>query len=74
MIVFGEVSSTTFESFSRDKGICKECGEKCTQNEFHADHIIPHSKGGETKLSNGQLLCPTCNLKKSSSLEKFIPK
>ena len=35
--------------------------------DFHADHIEPHSKGGETRLSNGQVLCESCNKKKSAN-------
>lgn len=53
--------------FVRDGGICCSCGKSCEQGAFHADHIMPHSKGGKTSLANGQLLCVACNLKKSSS-------
>lgn len=53
--------------YHRDGGVCKICKTKCTDDSYHADHIVPHSKGGETKLSNSQLLCPTCNLKKGGS-------
>ena len=34
---------------------------------WHPDHIQPHSKNGETEVTNGQALCPHCNLKKESS-------
>jgi hypothetical protein len=34
---------------------------------FHADHIKPHSRGGETKWQNGQALCIQCNLSKSDN-------
>jgi len=54
--------------FLRDKGICSNCGEKCDQDNFHVDHIIPHSRGGPTSISNAQLLCPNCNWKKGSEL------
>lgn len=50
--------------YIRDKGKCKLCGSKCRENAFHADHKKPYSKGGRTTISNGQLLCPSCNLKK----------
>ncbi|HUI05741.1 MAG TPA: DUF262 domain-containing protein [Verrucomicrobiae bacterium] len=50
--------------FIRDRGNCQSCGKKCQESDFHVDHIKAHSKGGETKLSNARLLCPTCNLKK----------
>ncbi|MDH5521559.1 MAG: HNH endonuclease [Acidimicrobiia bacterium] len=31
---------------------------------MQADHITPHSRGGPTKLSNGQILCDPHNKKK----------
>lgn len=34
--------------------------------ELEMDHIIPWSKGGKTELSNAQLLCKPCNIKKSN--------
>jgi hypothetical protein len=48
----------------RDNGKCQICS--CTVNfkDMHADHIIPHSKGGRTTIENGQTLCSSCNLKK----------
>ncbi len=42
-----------------------DCVGDCTWDNFHADHIVPYSAGGKTTLNNGQLLCPSCNLKKS---------
>lgn len=33
---------------------------------WHADHVFPHSKGGETDVINGTALCPKCNLKKGN--------
>ena len=45
-----------------------DCGRDCTWDNWHADHIIPHSKGGKTTVENGQLLCPSCNGKKSDNM------
>lgn len=42
------------------------CGKKISFLEMHADHIIPHAKGGVTSLENAQCLCRDCNLKKGS--------
>ena len=47
--------------------ICNLCGKKLKGN-FHADHIIPYSKGGKTILKNAQALCAECNLKKGNKL------
>jgi hypothetical protein len=61
--------------YRRDKGQCQECiRENKPENEtyvswsnYQADHIIPHSKGGQTVLVNGELLCSYHNLKKSNN-------
>ncbi len=59
--------------FRKSNGKCvnpsanPDCPEECTWDNFHADHIVPYSAGGKTIVSNGQLLCPSCNLKKSDS-------
>ena len=41
-------------------------GDKLSWGEWHADHIVPHSKGGKTTVANGQAACPACNLVKSN--------
>lgn len=46
-------------------GACQSCGSRL-QTDFHADHILAFSKGGQTITENGQALCPACNLKKGS--------
>lgn len=54
--------------FRRDKGICQICGSKCEWNAWHADHIVPWNHGGKTIVSNGQVLCPSCNASKSDNI------
>lgn len=49
----------------RDKGRCVYCG---SDKELQLDHIIPFSKGGATTFENLQLLCRTCNNKKSNNI------
>ena len=52
----------------RDNCICKMCGASPAKNPevvLHVDHIIPWSKGGETKIYNLQTLCSVCNIGKS---------
>lgn len=55
--------------FRKDHGHCQvklACdGVKLTWGEWHADHIVPYSKGGKTIVANGQAACPACNLLKS---------
>ena len=54
--------------FLQSGGNCQRCGVAIQLSTFHADHIVPWSKGGPTTLSNAQALCPTCNLAKSSTM------
>jgi superfamily II DNA or RNA helicase len=48
-------------------GKCGICGDYLTRN-FHADHIWPFSRGGQTTTNNGQALCPRCNLSKGNKV------
>lgn len=52
--------------YKKQNGLCAICGKPFDIKEMHADHIKPWSKGGKTTLENGQMLCTTCNLKKSN--------
>lgn len=46
---------------------CESCEVSVSSlAEMHADHIVPHSKGGLTIIENGQCLCIPCNLKKGN--------
>ena len=53
----------------RDNGTCQEqgCGKSIAFNEMEADHIIPHSRGGQTIVGNGQSLCRPCNASKGAT-------
>lgn len=42
------------------------CTITLTWNDFTVDHIKPHSKGGQTDLSNAQLMCRTHNSAKGA--------
>lgn len=54
--------------------MCQECiKEKKSEDEsrvpwteYDADHVIPHSKGGQTDIENAQLLCRYHNQKKGN--------
>ena len=51
--------------------ICKEIIPSV--GDCHFDHIFPYSKGGKSILSNCQILCVDCNLKKNDKdLNDFV--
>ncbi len=48
-------------------GRCQSCGAELKPG-WHGDHETPYSRGGKTDVTNGQALCPICNVKKGSKL------
>ena len=62
--------------YRRDKGLCQEClrekkPEKEAQvswSDYQADHVFPHSKGGQTIIENGELLCSYHNQSKGAKI------
>ena len=64
-----------YEMWIRQGGICTVTGEEIPEEQinddslWHADHIVPFSKGGKTTVMNGQLISREANLKKSNKLE-----
>jgi 5-methylcytosine-specific restriction endonuclease McrA len=63
--IFTANQKTRKAIFNRDGKICKKC--KAVKN-LTLDHIIPVSKGGKNSLENLQVLCKSCNSKKSNKL------
>lgn len=66
-----EIKDKIYEKYNF-KGMyyCKACGFKSPLKAlFQIDHIKPLSKGGLTEVANLQLLCRTCNKKKSDKYE-----
>jgi hypothetical protein len=57
--------STKDKVWNRDGGKCIECG---SNENLEFDHIIPFSKGGANTYRNIQLLCQSCNRKKSDKI------
>lgn len=51
--------------FSLQRGRCANCKEVLGVK-FHRDHKVPLIMGGSNDISNIELLCQTCNLKKSA--------
>jgi len=60
--------------FSRDRN-CPVCGISFEETKRTIDHIIPLKQGGRHAISNIQILCGPCNIRKtprSRKIEKFI--
>lgn len=58
--------------FFRDRGHCCNCNKDITgvisiSEKKHFDHIVPLKLGGINDVSNIQLLCERCNLKKGAT-------
>jgi hypothetical protein len=51
---------------SEDEPKCAICGKAVTWEDYTADHIKPHSKGGKTVISNAALTHRSCNSKKGN--------
>lgn len=60
--------------YRRDKGMCQEClrqgktekESSVSWSNYQADHVLPHSRGGETVITNGELLCTYHNQAKGN--------
>ena len=53
--------------YRKSNCVCQECNKKVEYEDYHADHVIPHSRGGKTTIENGQVLCNKCNLSKGAN-------
>lgn len=52
--------------YEQQKHKCKICGNEFEIDEMEADHITPWSEGGHTTIDNCQMLCKSCNRRKSN--------
>ena len=52
-------------AYSKQNGVCPICKKHFEFDEMEGDHIIPWSKGGQTVPDNCQMLCKSCNSKKT---------
>lgn len=53
-----------------DRMICSWCGR--TDGAFHIDHLIPLKKGGADAITNLQVLCKECNLRKGAGFDPNV--
>lgn len=68
--------------YRNGKGLCQAClregkPEKEARvgwSNYQADHVLPHSKGGQTILENGELLCSYHNQSKGAKAQQVILK
>ena len=69
--------SQRIQIYRKGKGLCQECVAECkpekecqvSWSQYQADHVVPHSKGGETEVYNGQVLCTFHNQSKGAKLQ-----
>lgn len=54
---------TRFNVFLRDRFCCQYCGSK---SDLTFDHLVPRSRGGQTRWDNVLTACAPCNLAKGS--------
>lgn len=59
-------SEARIKVWLRDRGKCKRCGR---EEDLEFDHIIPVAKGGSNTENNIELLCKSCNRKKSDRIQ-----
>jgi len=58
--------------WEKQKGKCAICKKKLDPTCYHVDHKKPVALGGKTILSNLQLLCPACHMKKTAEDRRKI--
>lgn len=61
------VAFTRTNVFLRDRFKCQYCGNDDAALTF--DHVVPRSKGGETRWNNIVAACDACNLKKGARID-----
>ena len=62
-----KAANTKWRKANRDKGFCHICGRAVFHENWHLDHIIPLSRGGEHSYRNVAVSHPVCNIRKAAS-------
>lgn len=66
-----------FDHYPQRYQNCKCCGKRLDRQvprEMTIDHIIPQKYGGSNNIMNLQVLCQTCNSKKSADINLMTAK
>jgi 5-methylcytosine-specific restriction endonuclease McrA len=58
--------------WERDEGVCGICGTAADLSDWHLDHVVPLSKGGEHSYANTQVSHPVCNLRKHAKVDLVL--
>lgn len=58
--------------WERDEGVCGICGEAADPSDWHLDHTVPLSRGGEHSYANVQVSHPLCNRRKKDKLPEEL--
>ena len=59
--------------YKEKNGVCEYCGKSLSKDEFHLEHKIPISRGGNNEYDNLTISCASCNLKKGSkTMSEFL--
>lgn len=72
----GSIKTSTIEQIINENilkyGVitCEKCKKQCFDN-YHIDHIVPVSKGGNNSYNNLQILCAKCNLEKHTEIKDY---
>jgi len=56
-------------AWSRCGGACESCGAPLADGNTHFDHVLPHALSCESSLANCQVLCKTCHVAKTATLD-----
>jgi 5-methylcytosine-specific restriction endonuclease McrA len=57
-----EYAAKVYEAIAKG---CSYCRSRLSFKTFSSDHIVPVSRGGSWELSNIEIVCYTCNKRKS---------